>query len=200
MPKSFSELFNPIIMSRVAPRVVVIGNSGVGKTSMVQRVAVGEFDKLNAPTVGAGVTPITTNINGENFTYHIWDTAGQDTFRTIVPLYFRDAVCAILVFSLSDPDSFDALDEWVELFYKTCSQDVPILLAGNKSDIINPKVNIDQAKKWASDHNTMFFITSAATGQGIPQLFDYAATICVSSTTVVQQTPQENTNNSSCCG
>ena len=161
-----------------APRVVVIGNSGVGKTSMVQRMSLGEFDKLNAPTVGAGVTPITVQINNTEITYHVWDTAGQETFRTIVPLYFRDAVCAIIVFSLTDTDSFDALDNWVELFYKTTPDNVPIVLAANKSDVNDPSVDIENARKWADKHNTILFVTSAATGQGIPQLFEYCGSIC----------------------
>ena len=187
-------------MSKQAPRIVFIGNSGVGKTSMIQRMSSGEFDKLNAPTVGAGVTPITVKINGKDTTFHVWDTAGQDTFRTIVPLYFRDAVCAVLVFSLTDSDSFDSLEEWVKLFYKTTPDNVPIVVAANKSDMDDLVINVEDARKWADNHNSTLFITSAVTGQGIPQLFEYCATICAEHLGTVDQ-PKEaaQVQNSSCC-
>ena len=186
-------------MSKQAPRVVVIGNSGVGKTSMIQRMATGEFDKLNAPTVGAGVTPITVKINGQDTTFHVWDTAGQETFRTIVPLYFRDAVCAVLVFSLTDSDSFDSLGEWVKLFYKTTPDDVPIVVAANKSDMDDCFVNVDDARKWADNHNSILFITSAVTGQGIPQLFEYCGTICAEHMGHVDQPQEIDKPKQGCC-
>ena len=165
-----------------APRVVIIGNSSVGKTSMVQQMVYGEFDKLNAPTVGAGVTPISVFVNGENIVYHVWDTAGQETFRTIVPLYFRDAVCAIIVFSLADSDSFKSLDGWVDLLYQNVPTTIPFILVANKSDIPNPSVEEQVAREWAEKHGAEMFITSAATGQGIRSLFEYCGTICMKCT------------------
>ena len=162
-----------------APRVVIIGNSGVGKTSMVQQMSFGEFDKLNAPTVGAGVTPITVFVNGESIVYHVWDTAGQETFRTIVPLYFRDAVCAMIVFSLADIDSFNSLDDWLDLLYQNVPTKIPVILVANKSDIPNPSVEEQKAREWAENNGAEMFITSAATGQGIHPLFEYCGTVCM---------------------
>ncbi|EAX92960.1 small GTP-binding protein, putative [Trichomonas vaginalis G3] len=165
-------------MQNNLPRVVVIGNSGVGKTSMVQRIALGEFDLLNAPTVGAGVSTVTVQVNNKVVKYIVWDTAGQEMFRNIVPLYFREVVCCIIVFSLTDPDSFNAISDWLDIFHNNTPPEIPVVIAGNKCDKDPIIVDPEEAKIWALEHGLDIFITSAATEQGILSLFEYVGAIC----------------------
>ena len=85
-------------MNQISPRVIFIGDSGVGKTSLITRGTNDTFNELTSPTIGAGVTPITMTVNGVEVNFQVWDTAGQEIYRSIVPLYFKYAKCAIVVF------------------------------------------------------------------------------------------------------
>lgn len=155
------------------PRVIFIGDSGVGKTSIIIRVTTGVFDASPAPTIGAGVRPVTINVNDKQYKYHIWDTAGQEIYRSIVPLYFKQAVAAVVCFSLDDPKSFANLGEWIDLLKEHAFQNVPVVIVGNKTDVDEQQMDKSDLKKWASQRNYPIFFTSAVTGEGISVLFDH---------------------------
>ena len=182
------------------PRVIVVGNSGVGKTSMVTRFASGHFDKLTTPTIGAGVTPLSYKIKGKTVNFQVWDTAGQEIFRNVVPLYFRGAAVAIVVYSLVDTDSFNDLNQWLTALKDHCDEDVPIIAVGNKFDMIEAIDDIKDGKEWALSHNFPFFATSAATGENINQLFELVASLCAKSTGEEQlENATRKTNEKGCC-
>lgn len=164
-------------MSEV-PRAVLIGNSGVGKTSLVHRMAHGSFQADLAPTIGAGVTPISVKIDNSEFMFHIWDTAGQEIFRNVVPLYFRDASCAILVYSLTDEDSLTELDDWLKVLASNNQSEVPLVVIANKCDLDMNSTQISKGKNWAAAHKAQFFFTSAYSGQNIQAALDVIAMIC----------------------
>lgn len=168
-------------MTQYPQRVVVIGDSGVGKTSMVQRISAGDFDRLSTPTVGAGVYPVTVRVNGKDVSYHVLDTAGQEMFRTIVPIYFRDVSCCVIAFSFSDLDSFKHIDEWAEIFHSHATPGLPIILVGNKCDLQPHAVDPEIAQEWADGNKCNFFVCSAASGEGIEALFDYIGQILLNS-------------------
>lgn len=190
-----------------SPRAILFGDSGVGKTTMISRAAYGEFEATSAPTVGAGVTPFTTMISGKPFSFQIWDTAGQEIFRNVVPLYFRNAACAVLVFSMNDITSFQSLDEWLQLLQSSNDGQVPIILAGNKCDLELQMVSTNDAKEWAERHDAPFFKTSAKTGENIDRLFETVANICaqnsVASATMISDIHgdqrNDKDNDDSCC-
>ena len=98
-------------MTEIAPRVITLGNSGVGKTSLIYRMKTGQFLEETAPTIGAGVTQVEVTIKANTYPLQIWDTAGQEMYRNIIPIYFKGAVFAILVFSMDDKKSFDDLNK-----------------------------------------------------------------------------------------
>lgn len=158
---------------QISARVIFIGDSGVGKSSLIVRGTNNTFSELTSPTVAAGVTQMSMTINGRETNFQIWDTAGQEIYRSIVPLYFKYAVCAILVFSFEDQKSFQSLNAWIDMLHSNADQEVPVVIAGNKWDIEKKVVELAEAKAWASSRNYPLFFTSAKTGENVHQLFHY---------------------------
>lgn len=116
----------------IPSRFVLIGNSGVGKSTIVQRYILNiEFDDKTHPTIGAAfyIMP-----NNKNRKIQIWDTAGQERFRSLCPIYYRGSSGCICVFDLSNRESFDDVDNWINA-YKMYASNQSILLIANKNDI-----------------------------------------------------------------
>ena len=160
----------------VSPRVITVGDSGVGKTSLIHRIKSGSFLDQTVPTIGAGVTPIEVVVEDNKYSFQMWDTAGQEMYRNIIPIYFKGAVVAVLVFSLSDPKSFANLDSWLDQIAEHSSDDIIILVFGNKTDAQPLQVTEEEAKRWAKSKNLDIFFTSAKTGQNISLIMPYIAT------------------------
>jgi small GTP-binding protein len=160
---------------RTLARGIFIGDSGVGKTSLITRITLGTFGTPPPPTVGALLRPVAYTTRGRTYRFHLWDTAGQEVYRSIVPLYFRQATCALVVFSVADPSSFRQLDSWLELLYSHTAHSVPAFVIGNKIDVPNPAVAKDDVAAWAERQNVPVFYTSAATGAGIDPLLEHVA-------------------------
>jgi small GTP-binding protein len=154
-------------------KIVLLGNSGVGKTSILTRVELGRFETRVRPTVGVGASHLRLpNPKGGTVEFAVWDTAGQDQFRTLVPMYFRGAAAAIVTFSLADRKSFDDLDEWVQMLHEF-APDCEIGLVGNKADLEDERaVQYPEAEQKSIQIGAGFYIeTSAANGQGCPEIF-----------------------------
>jgi small GTP-binding protein len=164
------------VTDRSLARVIFIGDSGVGKTSLITRATTGTFGSPPPPTVCAGLRPITLKTKGQTYKVHLWDTAGQEVYRSIVPLYFKQATCALLVFSVAEPASFQELENWFQLLYSHTDGNVPALVVGNKIDIPNSGVAKEEVSSWAGSHKVPVFYTSAATGAGLDELLEYVAT------------------------
>ena len=185
------------------PRAVLVGNSGVGKTSLVQRIAHNTFSTNISSTIGAGVTALTMTVNGKSFLFNLWDTAGQEIFKNVVPLYFRNAAVAILVFDLDDEDSFRDLDSWLETINENNEHNIPVIVAANKVDsYTNPQL-LTEAKQWSFERRYPFFVTSAATGQGVKQMFEVVGSICATQTESRDKPPspikEEKNQTTTCC-
>lgn len=181
------------------PRVICIGDSGVGKTSIITRATTGTFDPSPPSTIGAGVRPITVTSGGEEYKFHLWDTAGQEIYRSIVPLYFKQATCALVVFSMDDSNSFGNLTDWIDLLYSHTGQNIPVVIVGNKIDIEKQVFEITEIKKWAESKKYPYFFTSAATGRGINELFEFVTQyISKSSQADTQKMPTDN-DTKVCC-
>jgi small GTP-binding protein len=162
-------------MGEIAPRVITLGDSGVGKTSLVHRMKTGEFLSDTAPTIGAGVTAVDVEVNHVAYPLQIWDTAGQEMYRSIIPIYFRGAVFAILVFSMVDLRSFEGLNSWLEEITANADPDIGIVLVGSKFDCEDRTVASDTAQKYADNHKIPLFFTSSLTGQNVTALVEYVA-------------------------
>ena len=155
------------------PRVIFIGDSGVGKTSIIHRAKFNNFESHTVPTIGAGTTQMQATINGNNVEYQLWDTAGQEIYRNIVPIYFKGAVGAVITFSMTDIVSFQSLQAWLDQLSSHADPDTLSVIVGNKCDAEEPVVDEAEARKWAQSHGLSIFFTSALTGQGIDLLLDH---------------------------
>ena len=155
------------------PRIIFLGDSGVGKTSIIYRAKYQKFENNTVPTIGAGTTNMSFKLNNIKIDYQLWDTAGQEIYRNIVPIYFKGSNGAILVFSMNDQESFNSLESWLNILFLHVSKEIYIILVGNKCDYIDTVIDESIASKWAQEHNYPIFFTSAKTGQNIDVLFNY---------------------------
>jgi Ras-related protein Rab-5C len=152
-----------------APRVIFIGDSGVGKTSIIHRIRTGAFPEASAPTVGTGVTQFSANTDIGHRRFQLWDTAGQEVYRTIIPIYFKGADLAVAVFSLSDRASLASLDGWIEELHANADPETAALVVGNKADA-EAGVSEADARRWAGERRFPVLFVSAKTGEGIDAL------------------------------
>lgn len=148
-------------------KIVIIGNSGVGKSSLIEYIVRGHKSMFhdNCPTIGASFLTWTVHDNLTETKYEIWDTAGQERFRAIVPMYMRNTHLILLVYDATDYNSYlDAKDYWINYIKETIVNDIPpIVIVENK---------IDNESRLYFDHpmNHIICKTSAHTGEGIQEL------------------------------
>jgi Ras-related protein Rab-21 len=110
-------------------------------------------------------------VDDTNVKLFIWDTAGQEEYHALNNVYYRDAVAAILVYDITDRDSFEKVQTWVEELRLYLDKNTPIAIAGNKYDLPNRNVDQDEAEKYAESIDGAHFDTSAKTGKGIDEIF-----------------------------
>ena len=155
-------------------KVILLGECGVGKTNIILRFLKDEFDEDSITTTGSSY--IMKLINKDNITYrlNIWDTAGQEKYRSLTKMFLQDASIIILVYSITDEESFQYLDYWYKTIMDNCSSDIVIAVAGNKYDLYyEERVSEEEAEKFAKDKNAIFKLVSAKDNKpGIDELFD----------------------------
>uniref|UniRef100_A0A0E0BAZ8 Uncharacterized protein n=1 Tax=Oryza glumipatula TaxID=40148 RepID=A0A0E0BAZ8_9ORYZ len=158
-------------------KLVLLGDSGVGKSCIVLRFVRGQFDPTSKVTVGASFLSQTLALeDSTTVKFEIWDTAGQERYAALAPLYYRGAGAAIVVYDITSSESFNKAQYWVKELQKHGSPDMIMALVGNKADLHdNRSVSSQDAQEYA-ERNTMFSIeTSAKTADNINQLFEEIA-------------------------
>ena len=161
-------------------KVVLLGQSAVGKTCIVGSLVSGRFDENFSPTLGASYASKVLDINGKQVSLQIWDTAGQERFRVLAPMYYRGAQAAILVYSIIDDSSFGEIDYWSNSLNENAGSSVKLFLVGNKSDLDSQRViTFEQGENKANSIGAHFFETSAKTGDGINDLFTVISKVCL---------------------
>ncbi|KAJ6835053.1 ras-related protein RABF1 isoform X1 [Iris pallida] len=158
-------------------KLVLLGDSGVGKSCIVLRFVRGQFDPTSKVTVGASFLSQTLALqDSRTIKFEIWDTAGQERYAALAPLYYRGAAVAVVVYDITCLDSFHKAQYWVKELQKHGSPDIVIALVGNKADLHeNRSVSTQDAVEYA-EKNGMFFIeASAKTADNINQLFEEIA-------------------------
>ena len=156
-------------------KVVLLGDSGVGKSSLSLRFCQGRFPNFHEVTIGAAFLQQTVRLrDGSQVKLHIWDTGGQERFRSMSSLYYRDAAAAILVYDCTDPASFESVKYWVEELKAKGPANVAIVVAANKSDSPQEKKLVDAyvAKQYCDENKMTLFETSALSGENVTQLFE----------------------------
>lgn len=156
-------------------KVILLGDTGVGKTSIARWQTSGSFDFKMSPTVGASHLKTTVQVSGRAVDLMLWDTAGQEQFSSLVPMYSRGAHAAILVASIVNPDSCEHLTTWQQRVISAAGR-IPVVVAVNKSDLSEgaPVSFFDLRERCRSTFPVMFLV-SAKTGDSIPELFRQVA-------------------------
>ena len=167
----------------IPAKVVLLGESGVGKSSIALRFNKGEFSSSHDVTIGGSyLQHLLTLDDGSKIRMHIWDTAGSEKFRAMAQMYYRDTDAAIITYDLSDEKSFKEVQYWIdELKSKSDQENLTIALVGNKCDLEPAKrrVTFQQSKELAQAHDMLQHETSAKTGEGIQELFKQLAQVIV---------------------
>lgn len=154
-------------------KILIIGESGVGKSSLLLRFTDDTFDPEQAATIGVDFKVKTLTVDGNRAKLAIWDTAGQERFRTLTPSYYRGAQGVILVYDVCSKSSFSKLDAWLnELDTFATKQDIVKMLVGNKIDMENREVSRDEGLKFARKHHMLFIEASAKTKEGVQCAFE----------------------------
>lgn len=184
-------------------KVIILGDAGVGKTSLAKRQSQDAFDFKMNPTVGASHIKTRLKIEDHNIELMLWDTAGQEQFASLVPMYARGANVCIITGSIVNPDSVDHMKVWKDRLYES-GERPPIVAAINKVDLIDgaPLTMEDARAKCESVCNDIFFV-SARTGDSVDQLFQAVAAAALSTQKVVDTKPlpaeKDESSKSSCC-
>jgi small GTP-binding protein len=182
-----------------ALKLVVIGPQRTGKTSLINTFHYGRLQSHIAPTVGACSVVHAFTIKEETVSFQLWDTAGQEKYRSLSPMFYRDSAGAIAVFDLSVESSLDEAHDFIDHFRENASGWCHIALVGNKSDLV-PVVDVSAAQKWAADQKYSFHCASALTGDGVQQMFQEVAEIVfgLSASTDVQRSDITRPSESNC--
>jgi small GTP-binding protein len=155
-------------------KLVLLGDSGVGKTSIVQFFDRQFFDPAFDSTIGASFVAHEIKTKNGIINFQIWDTAGQERYRSLIPTYSRGASCALIVFDQSTPITFQNVNQWLKYFLGFGNQNCLIYLVGNKSDL-PCQIDKSQIEDWAGTHEIEFFSVSAKEGTGIIEMFQEIA-------------------------
>lgn len=157
----------------LACKVMLIGDSGVGKTCMLVRFKDGAFLSGNfISTVGIDFRNKVVDVDGTKVKLQIWDTAGQERFRSVTHAYYRDANALLLLYDVTNKSSFDNIRAWLTEINEYAQEDVVIMLLGNKADMASERlIKTEDGEKLAKDHNVAFMETSAKTGLNVDLAF-----------------------------
>ncbi|XP_028833540.1 ras-related protein Rab-13-like isoform X1 [Denticeps clupeoides] len=153
-------------------KLLLIGDSGVGKTCLIIRFAEDNFNSTYISTIGIDFKVKTIDVDGKKVKLQIWDTAGQERFKTITTAYYRGAMGIILVYDITDEKSFENIQNWMKSIKENASAGVSRMLLGNKCDIeTKRKVPKEVGVKLAKDHGISFFETSAKSSICVEESF-----------------------------
>ncbi|KAL8143811.1 hypothetical protein V2J09_016843 [Rumex salicifolius] len=154
-------------------KIVIIGDSAVGKSNLLSRYARNEFDLNTKATIGVEFQTQCMLIDGKEVKAQIWDTAGQERFRAVTSAYYRGAVGALVVYDVSRRSTFDSIARWLEELRTHCDTTVATMLVGNKCDLENIReVSIEEGKSFAEEEKLFFMETSALDSTNVRTAFE----------------------------
>eukprot|EP01031_Cornospumella_fuschlensis_P035959 gene35958-43613_t len=186
-------------------KLVLLGDSAVGKSCLVVRFVRDEFFEFQEPTIGAAFLTQTVSLDDATVKFEIWDTAGQERYRSLAPMYYRGAAAAIVVYDITKKDSFNGAKSWVKELQRRGDPNVVIALAGNKADMEpKRKVQTEEAQQYAQENEIIFMETSAKTAVNVRNLFVEIAkklpkTPLISERESFPIVPPKTTQKSGCC-
>ena len=159
-------------------RILTLGNSAVGKTSLVVRFAENKFFETHISTIGVDFVKKEITLNNTPINVQIWDSAGQEKYKSVSKQYFKKAQGIFLVFDLTSRISFEEILNWLDLIQKETESGLPIVLVGNKSDLCDRLISGEEANELANKKNLQYFETSAAKGTNVNEAFYALVELC----------------------
>ena len=175
-------------------KYLIIGNSGVGKSCLLIRFTDDKYEEGYVTTIGVDFKIKTLIIEGKSVKLQIWDTAGQERFRNIVSSYYKGAQGIMMVYDITDLESFRYLDSWLKEIEKNASKNVYKILVGNKSDLENRKITFEKGKEFANLHGMKFFETSAKENKNVEEAFKEMTKDIINSKNKVNEKINSNSN------
>ncbi|XP_050983551.1 ras-related protein Rab-41 isoform X3 [Labeo rohita] len=153
-------------------KLVFLGEQSVGKTSLITRFMYDSFDNTYQATIGIDFLSKTMYLEDRTVRLQLWDTAGQERFRSLIPSYIRDSTIAVVVYDITNLNSFQQTSKWIDDVRTERGSDVIIMLVGNKTDLADKRqVSVEAAEKKAKELGVMYIETSAKAGYNVKQLF-----------------------------
>lgn len=154
-------------------KVVLVGDSGVGKTNLLSRFTRNEFNAESKSTIGVEFATRNVNIKGKMVRAQIWDTAGQERYRAITSVYYRGAVGALVVYDLTKPQTFHNLDKWLDELDEHAESSVRIMVVGNKTDLRHLRaITMEEGRALAEKKHFSFTETSALDSTNVGEAFN----------------------------
>ena len=177
-------------------KVLLLGNSDVGKSSLLLRYVDSVWNDAFVPTIGVDFKVKTLNINDKKIKMQIWDTAGQERFRTVVATYFRGAHGILLLYDVTNKDSFKNLENWLIEIEKNAQEKVLKILIGNKCDLTDDReITTVEGKAFALRNGMEFMETSAKMNTNVTEAFETLGKLMIEFNSKGNQVTQKNNDN-----
>ena len=177
-------------------KVLLLGNSDVGKSSLLLRYVDSVWNDAFVPTIGVDFKVKTLNINDKKIKMQIWDTAGQERFRTVVATYFRGAHGILLLYDVTNKDSFKNLESWLIEIEKNAKEKVLKILIGNKCDLTDDReISTEEGKAFALRNGMEFMETSAKMNTNVSEAFETLGKLMIEFNSKGNQGTQKNNDN-----
>lgn len=156
-------------------KIILIGNSGVGKSALMNQYVNNRFSNQYRATIGADFLTKEMRVDNKMVTVQIWDTAGTERFQSLGAALYRGSDCCLIIFDVASPTSFHAIDAWrTEFMVQADPSDpehFPIVVIGNKTDLADRQVPPRQGQEWCKGHNAQYFETSAKESVNVEEAF-----------------------------
>ncbi|KAL9276043.1 Ras-related protein [Drosera capensis] len=156
----------------IQAKLVLLGDMGTGKTSLVLRFVKGQFFEFQESTIGAAFFTQVLSLNEATVKFDIWDTAGQERYHSLAPMYYRGAAAAVVVYDITSMESFEKAKKWVQELQRQGNPNMFTVLVANKADLdTKRKVDNEVGEQYAKDNHLHYFETSAKSAHNVNELF-----------------------------
>ena len=164
-------------LSLINFKIIIVGDAGVGKTCLLKKASKGLFDEAYQPTLGFEFLTFECEIDDNPIKLQIWDTCGQETYKSLITSFYRNSALAMMIYSIDSKESFYHIESWLKDIKQQSNPDVKIFLIGNKADLGEEReVDIDKGKQFIDENNIDYFSeTSAKSGLNVKEVFMKAA-------------------------